>query len=90
MLTTAMTTGATLVADHDGWDGPGAWWPIFPILWLLVIAGVVTTIVLVGRRNRRTAGVRAGEARLAELFAAGEVSEQEYRQRLAVIKELER
>ena len=21
--------------SHDHWDGPGAWWPIFPILWLL-------------------------------------------------------
>ena len=80
----------TIVMAHDRWDGPGAWWPIFPALWLLVIAGVITTIVLVGRHNRRMAGTRSGEAKLAELFAAGEISEDEYRHRLTVLKEQQR
>ena len=89
---TTMTVGraAALLADRwDGsgrWDGPGPWWPVFPILWLIVIAGIVTTIVLVGRRNRGLAGRRAGEARLAERFASGEMTEQEYRERLAVLR----
>jgi putative membrane protein len=77
----------TVVMAHDRWDGPSAWWPVFPALWLLAIAGVITAVILVSRRNRRTAGARAGEARLAELFAAGEISEDEYRHRLAVLKE---
>ena len=81
---------AALLADHwnapGHWAGPGPWWPVFPILWLIVVAGIVTTIVLVGRRNRTLAGRRAGEARLAERFASGEMTEQEYRERLAVLR----
>ncbi|MBA3310391.1 MAG: SHOCT domain-containing protein [Nocardioidaceae bacterium] len=70
----------------DGWDGPG-WWPVFPLLWLLLVAGAITTFVLVGRRNRAHAGGRAGEARLAERFASGEITEDEYRHRLSILKE---
>jgi len=89
---TTLTVGRTaaLLADHwnapGHWNGPGPWWPVFPIVWLIVIAGIVTTIVLVGRRNRMLAGRRAGEARLAERFASGEMTEQEYRERLAVLR----
>jgi putative membrane protein len=78
----------SFLALHDrNWDGPGAWWPIFPILWLLVIAVIVVLCVRFGRRHRAYAGTRAGEARLAERFAAGEINEQEYRERRAVLKE---
>jgi putative membrane protein len=76
-----------LLADHAHWDGPGAWWPIFPILWLLLVAIIVTTLVTFGRRHRAYAGPRAGEAKLAERFAAGEITEQEYRERRAVLKD---
>jgi len=71
----------------DNWDGPGAWWPIFPILWLAVFATIVTVCLRSGRRHRAYAGPRAGEAKLAERFAAGEITEQEYRERRAVLKE---
>lgn len=91
MSTTAFLSQQVLpVLSADRWDGPGAWWPVFPILWLVLVTGVVTTVVLVGRRNRALAGARAGEARLAERFAAGEISEQEYRERRAVLKEQSR
>lgn len=91
MSTTAFLSQQVLPAlSAARWDGPGAWWPVFPILWLVLVAGIVTTVVLVGRRNRALAGPRAGEARLAERFAAGEISEQEYRERRAVLKEQSR
>jgi putative membrane protein len=77
-----------LLADH--WDGPGAWWPIFPILWLVVVAVIVTTCVTFDRRHRAYAGPRSGEAKLAERFAAGEITEQEYRERRAVLKDQSR
>jgi putative membrane protein len=80
----AATTPQILRPEH--WDGRGVWWSVFPILWLLVIGGAVTTLVILGRRNRASAGPRAGEARLAERFASGEIDEQEYRERLAVLK----
>ena len=58
------------------WDGPGPWWPIIPLLWLLLVVSVIATFAYVGRRRWRQlnaqAGQRAGEARLAERFAAGE------------------
>ncbi len=76
-----------LLAASDRWDGPGPWWPLFPLLWLLIVVGVVTTFVVAGRRNRSRAGASAGESRLAERFAAGEIAEEEYRQRLGVLKE---
>ena len=50
---------------------------------------VIATFAYVGRRRWRQlnaqAGQRAGEARLAERFAAGEIEEREYEQRLATL-----
>ncbi|MGH3503454.1 MAG: SHOCT domain-containing protein [Nocardioidaceae bacterium] len=76
-------------AHADGYDC-GGWWPIIPIAWLLIVAGVITTIVMLSRRRWRMAGSQAGESRLSELYAAGEITEEEYRQRLAVLKEQRR
>src|SRR4249919_3378659 len=79
--------GQSVLAHQGHWNGPGAWWPIFPILWLLVFATIVVVCLQFGRRHRAYAGPRAGEAKLAERFAAGEITEQEYRERRAVLKE---
>ena len=86
MTSQLMTTFATTLAHNDHWDGPGPWWPVFPLLWFLVIATVITLFVRSGRQRSRFGGMRAGEARLAERFADGEITEQEYRDRLAVLK----
>ena len=71
----------SLVADH-------------PLLWLLLVVSVIATFAYVGRRRWRQlnaqAGQRAGEARLAERFAAGEIEEREYEQRPATLKRLGR
>jgi len=74
------------VAASDHWDGPGPWWPIFPILWFLLIAGVITAFVIGGRRRARFSGQRAGERRLAERYAAGEIDEEEYTARRAFLR----
>ena len=91
-------TVATVVAD-DHWGpwrengpwqdggGPPAFWPIFPILWFLVIAGIITAIVLFGRKRAAEGPRRTGEARLAERYAAGEIEEDEYRARREVLRE---
>ncbi|HEY7042605.1 MAG TPA: SHOCT domain-containing protein [Nocardioidaceae bacterium] len=70
----------------DG-DGPG-WWVIFPITWLLVVATVITVVVLGVRRRGRLSGRRAGERRLAERYASGEIDESEYRARLATLRQI--
>ena len=72
------------IAANTHWDGPGPWWPIFPILWLLFIAFVV--VMLVRYRGHAHRGSYAGESRLAERYAAGEIDEVEYRERMAVLR----
>lgn len=81
------TLGTFALQQHPAWgDGPGGWWVIFPILWFLFLAAVVTTVVVAWRRRGRQSGQRAGERRLAERYAAGEIDEEEYRSRLSTLK----
>jgi putative membrane protein len=88
MLTTLVTTATTF---GDRWDGDRPdYWPIFPILWFLIIVGGIVTAVVVSRRNRAAAGPRAGEAVLAQRYAAGEIDEEEYTTRLAVLRRKQR
>ncbi|MFC7405908.1 SHOCT domain-containing protein [Georgenia alba] len=72
---------------HGAGGGPG-WWIAFPIAWFLLLAGGITAIVLTARRRHRLAGLRAGEARLAERYAAGEIDEEEYRRRMTGLRGL--
>ena len=73
----SMLALASTYAEHDG---PGAWWPIFPLLWLAIIA---TAVVLL-RRGR--CGYRRGMGALEERFARGEIDAAEYRERRDVLK----
>jgi putative membrane protein len=77
---------------HGSWNGPGPWWPIFPFLWLLFVIALVATFGFLGRRRfgrmQARMGQRAGEARLAERYAAGEIDEQEYERRLGTLRRL--
>ena len=72
----------TAACDHV-WAGPwpGPWFLLFPLFWLAVI---VTLAVVVRRRGRWQ--TPSGESVLGERFARGEISEDEYRQRLAVLR----
>lgn len=54
--------------------------------WLIVLAAVVT-LVITGRRRERTSGRRAGERLLAERYADGTITEEEYRARRGVLRE---
>ena len=87
ITTLAASPSTVQLADNDHWDGPGAWWPIFPITWLLIFGAIITTIVVLRRRQWARYGMRSGEARLAERYANGEIDEQEYKNRLAVLKD---
>jgi putative membrane protein len=82
----SLVASSLLVADSDHWNGPG-WWVIFPLLWFLFFATIVLFVVFRGRRWRQECGTRSGTARLAERYAAGEIDEQEYRERLSVLEE---
>ena len=63
--------------------GPGPWVLVFPLFWVAVVVG----LVFLFRRRWGTDHVRSGRAVLAERYARGEISEEEYRSRAAVLKE---
>ena len=83
---------AAALAANGHWNGPGPWWPIFPLLWLLFVIALFATFGFLGRRRwsrfHAQSGQRAGEARLAERYASGEIDEQEYERRLATLQRL--
>lgn len=82
-----ITTLAVTAADHGGhWEGDGP--PGFvPILWFVLLAAIIGGAIYFARRRNAVAPGRAGETRLAEMFATGEISEDEYRARRAVLRE---
>jgi len=71
----------TMLASHGDWDH--AWWPLWPLLWLLVIVTVVWFFKR-GRWGGPRAQTGADRARdiLAERYARGEITGEEYRERL--------
>jgi putative membrane protein len=71
----------TLLGEHR--DG---WWPLWPLLWLAVLVGVVWFLSRQWRKPHGGGLDRAKEI-LAERFARGELSSEEYRQRLAELSD---
>jgi putative membrane protein len=62
------------------------WWPGFGLLWIVFFWGVIAFVFW--RRRRWWRGPRAsGEAVLGERYARGEITEDEYRQRLRVLRD---
>jgi putative membrane protein len=69
---------ALVLAEGADWDH-GGWWPLWLVLWLAVL-GTLVWLVIRARRNGGGGG-RAKEI-LAERYARGEISLDEYRERL--------
>ena len=75
----------TMLASQGDWDH--AWWPLWPLLWLVVIV----TVVWFFKRGRwggprsQTGADRARDI-LAERYARGEITGEEYRERLEGIR----
>jgi putative membrane protein len=77
---TAFHEIAPLVADSH-WDHGGFWWFPVGLLWVAVLGTAIWFIARnVSRRNR--SGVERASDILAERYARGEVSGEEYRERL--------
>jgi putative membrane protein len=66
------------------WGHAGGLWFLFPLLWLAVIVGLV---FMFRRRSWRYGHWGSGADVLGERFARGEITEDEYRQRLRVLRE---
>ena len=76
---------AFLLATHDGFRH-GYWFPLFPLLFFGLW---VTLFLTIGRRWRHGYGYGhgpSGESVLAERYARGEIDEEEYRSRRAVLR----
>jgi putative membrane protein len=81
-----------IAAGYGPWHhhgGPG-WWLLFPIcfglLWLLVIGGGGYLLWRRTNAMRPASPSSTAEAVLAERYARGEIDEDEYRERLAVLR----
>lgn len=82
-----------LARPGDGWGHPWAggggwmalWWPLMVLFWIAVIAAVVW---LLARRagSSGSAGTDRAKDVLAERFARGQISEEEYEERLGVLR----
>jgi putative membrane protein len=82
-----LTLAGEALARGADW-GPGPWWPIFPIFWLFFFGIVIFFLFRSrGRWGHRPSGP-SGEGVLAERYARGEINEQEYRERLSVLKSI--
>jgi putative membrane protein len=72
-----------MLAAWCGYGASGHWFLLFPLFWVAVIVG----LALLFRRRRWGQGHGgSGEAMLAERYARGEITEEEYRQRMAVLR----
>lgn len=72
-------------------DGVSGWGFVLMALnmilfWGLIITGVVALIRYLGRGGQGRPGAAGPERILAERFARGEIDEQEYQQRLQVLR----
>lgn len=65
-------------------DGGPGWWLAFPVMFWVLVFGVVG-YVMYRRSPRRSARVVAGHT-LADRFARGEIDADELRQRRAVLR----
>ncbi|KOG88759.1 SHOCT domain-containing protein [Streptomyces varsoviensis] len=86
----------TLAQNWSG-GGPGPWMLFFPLMWALVVVCAVTLLrrtVWRGRGGARRLDAATGPyaekspiAVLGRRFAAGEIDEEEYWQRVSVLEE---
>lgn len=86
MALTLLTLAAAATSDGH-WDGP--WWFFPPLFFLFWVAFAVTMFWLFGRGRRRwhdEGGFDAGARVLAERFARGEITHDEYNERLGQLR----
>jgi putative membrane protein len=70
------------VLAGSGWGG-GPWFLLFPLLWIALVVGAFFLF----RRRRDPWQTHSAEGVLAERYAKGEISAEEYRQRLGVLQQ---
>lgn len=76
----ALTDIAPLLARSD-WDHGGFWWFPFTLVWVVVLGTAIWLVARTVRRSERS-GIERARDILAERYARGELSGEEYRERL--------
>ncbi len=88
MNTTARVAQVVADASHDGgqmmWSWNGGWiWILMPIMMTLVVAAIAAAVVWGVRSSRQPPRVsNRAEEILAERYARGKITGEEYRERL--------
>lgn len=77
-MTNTTAAAIPLLTHHDDWGHP--WWPLWLVLWAVLI-GLAVWLILKRRDRRRDPLDRAREV-VAERYARGEPTGEEYRERL--------
>lgn len=70
------------VLAGSGWGGGGPWFLLFPLLWIGLFVGAFFLF----RRRRDHWQIHSAEEVLAERYARGEISVDEYRERRSVLR----
>lgn len=69
----------------NGW-AHGAWGVVWMALFWAVLVALVYSLIRGGRRDDSATSRQSADEILAERFARGEISEEEYRERLSVLR----
>ena len=80
-----MTLALTPVLLAVG-DGHEHWWIVAPFFWALWLAVLGTILYFVFRGKRRWSGDHRAKAILAERFARGEISTEEFHERMDALR----
>lgn len=85
-MNTILATTLLASPHPHGWTGGGQggwfWFPLWPLTVILIVL-LVWVAARGGWRRRQPAGMERAREILAQRYASGEISPQEYRERLA-------
>jgi putative membrane protein len=74
-----------LIAGSN-WDHGGFWWFPFSLLWIAVLVAAIWLLARTMRPGERRSGLERASDILAERYARGELSAEEYRARLEELR----
>lgn len=79
---------AQIMADTEGWQHMTGWgWGWMVVGWLFLLSVIVLVVWSVGRVSGGTPRSRDAEQILAERFARGEMSSEEFEERRATLRD---